>query len=77
MKRKKITVHYTNFKPIDFTNVTIKEILVELFDSDRIPDKIVIDDEITLEWNPYKFMSFITLLDFDEELLLKSLSATI
>ena len=55
MKRKKITVHYLNQVPLEYRNETLENVTTEIFESDKDPDYLIIDDEIKIQWNPSLF----------------------
>jgi len=57
MKRKQIQVHYLDGEVVTYNNETLEVVTCEIFEDtmNRDPEKITIDGELTLDWNPALF----------------------
>lgn len=55
MIRKSIEVHYLDGEIKPYKNVSLEDVTSEIFQDQRDPDCIILNDEITLQWNPSLF----------------------
>lgn len=55
MIRKLIEVFYLDGKVEPYKNATLEDVTAVIFEDDRDPDRIVVNNEISLQWNPAIF----------------------